>query len=333
MFEAINIKSQVFYYGIPVLNQSSRAGEFMGTYKPHIVKTLIKKLLRCPYLMQLKSYDVIIIIQAKPDIFLKSLGVETIRKLFPEKPIVLYDLDYCPRHLDMWSVFEFKKELHHGLEKYDWYLCASDVWERPMPEGHQPYSRIGVNINDGTLFPEQGSEFIALVDFERSSEMEARAIQIQALEKTNTKYIVLSGNYSIKAIREIYRKCSIYFVACEEAFGLPICELQACGSHVFTPYPDWCYAHGHKKDLTVSGLGTLSPNFIVYHNDLYKLIAEIDRIKDSYDPQRVLDNFKHYDSDFYGGDIAALQKFIDMIERNEIESTSHRNYLETVNPV
>src|SRR4030095_15022825 len=84
----------------------------------------------------------------------------------------------------------------YGVERYDWHLCVSAASERAVPESPQPYSLIGIDLDDGTLFPKQEGEFVALVDFERPSQMAERAIQIQALEDTNTKYVVLNASYT-----------------------------------------------------------------------------------------------------------------------------------------
>ena len=153
------------------------------------------------------------------------------------------------------------------------------------------------------MFPEKRKkgEFIALLDFERPFYMKERLIQLQALEETNTKYIVLNGHYSIQEIRQIYRKCSIYFLASHESFGLPICELQACGSYIFTPYLYWPIAHLIKENQHISETGKLSPNFIVYDNDKTKLTEEMIKIKNFYDPQRVVDTFKSYDPHYFTG--------------------------------
>ena len=134
-------------------------------------------------------------------------------------------------------------------------------------------SVIGLDLDDGSLRPTPKDDFLALIDFERPSEMKERATQIAALEETKTPYVVLNGRYSISEIRKIYRQCSLYFVAFRESFGLPICELQACGAYVFTPYADWCPSHWIKPDLSAPGPGLLSPNFVVYDGDKDRLVG------------------------------------------------------------
>jgi glycosyltransferase involved in cell wall biosynthesis len=203
---------------------------------------------------------------------------------------------------------------------------ASVVSKFPLPDCKHPYSLIGCNLNDGTLHLQDKDEFTALIDFRREKHIKEREIQIQALEETNTKYIILDGSYTIREIREIYRKCSIFFLAFRESFGLPIPELQACGSYIFIPYKDWTPAHYIKPDLRVAGEGELSSNFIVYNNDKEKLKNEINRIKRIYDPDVVFETFiKNHPQLFYG-DIEELKTFVNKIKQKQIHTKLHNKH-------
>jgi len=44
------------------------------------------------------------------------------------------------------------------------YVCGKRI---SAAEGDWPFKLIGVNLDDGTLYPEEKHEFMALVDFER----------------------------------------------------------------------------------------------------------------------------------------------------------------------
>ena len=167
---------------------------------------------------------------------------------------------------------------------------------------------------------------MALIDFEIPEHMAERAIQVLACHKTTTKCTVLHGRYPMEEIRSLYRQSSIFFLAHRESFGLPICELQACGSYVFTPYSDWCPAHWLKASLAQPGPGTLSKNFVVYNNDKQFLINEIERVKSSYDPYEVLSTFKNIHPQLYRGDLDELNQFVRMVESGEIHSQCHREY-------
>jgi hypothetical protein len=323
MFEQIDVEAKIFYHGRAMMRLSF---DPQGSIASKL-RTIAKGILAYPYIGRLRDFDVIVVITSLPSAFVRSLsGVELIRKLLSDKPIVSYSQYYLPTR-GLWGRTLLEKG-HYGMERYDWYFANSVVSECPMPKGHQPYSRIGINLDDGSLFPERKDEFVALIDFEQPDHIRERVIQIEALEETGTKYIVLNGHYTISEIRKIYRKCSIYFVAHRESFGLPICELQACGSYVFTPYADWCPSHWIKEDLSVPGPGKLSPNFVVYDNNKDKLKLEVNRIENSYDPMVVFDTFMHHHPHFFYGDIDELKRFVKMIQSGEINSRSHDNYFD-----
>jgi len=181
-------------------------------------------------------------------------------------------------------------------------------------------------LDDGSLFPEQRGRCSALIDFEQPRQRKERERQIAALTATNTPYEILSGEYPIREIRKIYRRTSLYFLACMESFGLPIAEIQACGGLVFTPHADWCQSHGIKSDPAADGLGALSPNFVVYGKDKDGLTREILRAKTTHDPAEVRRRFEQYHPQLLRGDMAALSAFLSGLEQGRIHSRSHEAY-------
>jgi hypothetical protein len=343
MLSRIGVESTIFYDGLEELSRlPKKFVEYVredGSGGPNIAVGTLKYLVReAPgvyrFSKKLRSFDAIVIVNTIPKAFLRTFfRDDTLRSLLPRTPIVLYDVFYLPTR-GPWGqrLKEGSPESgiptggHFGLERYDWYLCASVVSETPMPSGPQPYSRVGLDLDDGTLRPEEKGEFTALLDFEDPHYMRERAIQIQACEESGTKYIVLNGRYSIAEIRNLYRKVSIYLLAMRESFGLPICELQACGSYVFTPYAHWCPSHWLKADLTQEGPGECSPNVIVYDNDKTRLIQEIRRIKAAYDPQTVVDRFHDYHPQLFHGDEDQLRNFVQKIRDGAVHSLSHKDY-------
>ena len=56
---------------------------------------------------------------------------------------------------------------------------------------------------------------------------------------------------------------------------MPMCELQACGSLVFTPDPYWPASHWLGDDYYLKREPSLSLNFVVYENDAGKLAERI----------------------------------------------------------
>jgi hypothetical protein len=215
---------------------------------------------------------------------------------------------------------------HFGIERYDWHLCASVVSEVPMPVGPQPYSLIGLDLNDGTLFPDQQGKIVALLDFEREAHFQERQAQTSALRNAGIPFIELKGRYSIRAIRKLYRRCAFYFLAHRESFGLPICETQACGSYVFTPVENWCPSHWQKDDLYAPGVGQLTKNFIVYNNDPRFLADELSRLKTVYDAQAVRQRFLREHGSLFYGDIDELNRFVGMVRSGEINSELHHEH-------
>ena len=319
MLAEIRIDASVFPYGLNLLYQSSG------------IKGFIKYAAFRPYMSRLAEFDAIIVIQHLRDAFRTSLLVEQLRVLLPHRPILLYDLTYLPT-VGRWGpwmepageeLWGSGPDTYRGLTRYDWYLCVSQHNRLPMPSGDQPVSEIGIHLDDGSLFPEQNGTFRALIDFEREAYPNERRIQLEALEETGTEYVVLQGQYPIADIRAIYRTCSIYFLAHMESFGLPICEVQACGCRVMTPDAGWCDAHRLSRPNTSA---ELPPNFIVYENDKAKLVEEINRLKRSPPPQTVMDQFRQYHGHFLTGNLDALQNVLDRISRGEITAQSHLDY-------
>ena len=341
MLSEIREEGEVFYDGLAALEQLPPGFKQYirepshGSVAQKALKYVIKEIPSLySSLKNLRKFDAVVIVKSLPGAFSKSFFHDaTLRHYLPGIPIILYDLYYLPTR-NLWGKWlkegnrdwQIGESQNWGLERYDWYLCASVVSECPMPKGPQPYSLIGLNLSDGTLSPDPKEEFQALVDFEHTPDAYERAVQIVALKETRTKYVVLNGRYSIREIRQIYKNSSIYFLTMRESFGLPICKLQACGSYVFTPYAEWAPSHWLKKDVMQPGPGELPSNFVVYGNDKDLLIKEIKRIKAMYDPKEVVNNFHRNHRQYFYGDSGELKGFIQMIERGQIHSKSHAQY-------
>lgn len=293
---------------------------------------------------RLADSDVIVVVAHVPISFARGSlrNIERLRERLPTIPIVNYAHYYLPT-VDKWGAAMLRgvkntglveEDLRHfrrgsfRMSRYDWYLVASVVSEIPLPGGPQPLSLVGVNIDDGSLFPEQNGELRALVDFAQSrvNYPSFRKTQLAALERTGMPYRILEGQYSREAIREIYRRTGVFFLAARESFGLPICELQACGSYIVTPRPEWAGAHWIKKDLTAPGPGELSPNFLVYDDDVGRLTEQLEMVRSTFDPVRNLNTFKEFHPHLYRGDSEALAGFLSRIEDGTITSSTHHQH-------
>ncbi len=331
MLTRIGVESKIFIFGIPLLLNFKDKD-----HKLAHVKNKTKHVLLNAYLNQLATFDIIVVVAHVPIAYMTQLQIENIRNKYPQKPIVLYELIYLPI-IGGWEKalregnlrYGIKEGGHYGLERYDWYLLASDQYEHYIGSSHKiAYSIIGLDIDDGSLFLAEKSEFLTVIDFEQPQFPQERLIQIKALEETHTRYLLLEGRYPIKEIRRIYQRTCIFLIQFLESFGLPICELQACGSYIFTPYAKWCPSHWLQPQPEPPLPGKLSPNFIVYNNDKDELIRKIEWVKDSYNPKIIVDTFMEYHKRFFNGNLDELQWFVEMVDKGKITSESHLNYID-----
>jgi hypothetical protein len=287
--------------------------------------------------------SVIVVVAPVPTSFARGTlaNIELLRERLPEIPIVNYAHYYLPT-VDKWGPAMLRgvnpglteadlSNFRRGsfrMSRYDWYLVASVESEIPLPPGPQPYSRIGIHIDDGTLFPEQNGELLGLIDFAqtRINYPSFRKTQIDALERAGIQYRILEGRFTRSEIREIYRRTGVFFLAHRESFGLSIVEVQACGSLIATPKPEWAGAHWIKDDLSVPGAGRLSPNFLVYDNDLGKLTEQLEIARSSFDGERNLQTFKEFHPQLYHGDPKAVGDFLTKVEDGTINSRLHTQH-------
>jgi glycosyltransferase involved in cell wall biosynthesis len=295
------------------------------------------------FVEQLRGADAIVIVAHVPASFSRNMLpiVEELRRRLPDIPIVNYDLVYLPT-LDSWSRVILKEEKtkltpeavsvlrggKFGLERYDWYLLASAGTYVPLPPGPHPYSLIGLNIDDGRLFPEQNGEFSVIVDFEqtRGKFREYRKIQLEALKMSGLKYEVLEGSYTRDEMLAVFRRSSVLMLAHAESFGLPICEAQACGCFIFTPDLHWNAAHWLGKDYYIKREPKCSPNFVVYENDPKHLAERLRSAAANFNPERVRDTFISTQPELFSGDRAEVLNFLEKLASGKIHSRLHPGY-------
>lgn len=295
------------------------------------------------FVESLRGTDVIVVVAAVPGAFSPSLfpNIEILRRLMPNAPIVNYDLHYLPT-LYSWSrlilrnertklapehLESFKKG-KFGLERYDWYLMVSVGSHVVLPPGEHPYSLIGMNLDDGSLHPGQNGEFMALLDFDvaQLNYPEFRRAQDEAVRRSGVRHMKLEGRYTRSEIRAIYRKASAFLMTRSEAFGLPVSEVQACGSLVFLPDPHWAAAHWLGDNFHEKREPRLSSNFIVYENDPDSLAAQLRSAADAFDPQAVRETFIREQPQLYFGDGEELKRFLSKVESGEIHSQLHSEH-------
>jgi hypothetical protein len=131
----------------------------------------------------------------------------------------------------------------------------------------------------------------------------------------------LKGTYSRTEIHAIYRRCGIYFLAWPESFGMPICEVQACGGLVFTPTNEWCAAHC--DDSKFPGPDFLPENIVVYGKNEDLLVSLLAARKESFSRIRNFKNFMRDQPHLYFGRGSTVSDFMRRVESGEIDSASH----------
>lgn len=265
--------------------------------------------------------DVVIVVAHLGVGFGKGLGVEKLREI-TQAPIILYDLINLAA-AGHW-IKQISDEGGFGLERYDWHLSASVVSETAMPRDFKAWSRVGLDIRAPSLYPQQDG-FVVLLDFPRAGFESERQLQLEACIETGTQYIQLDEPMTSDDIRSIYRQASMFFLSFRERFGLPIVELQHCGSYIAAPSKEWVPSH-YLKDAYEPGLGALSDNFIIYDGNKELLKGHIERIKADRNAARVVDRLKRSQPFFYDGDREALARFIGLIREKKITSRSHEAY-------
>lgn len=295
------------------------------------------------FVEDMRGADAIVVVSNVPGCFSPTLlpNIEQLRKKLPGIPIVNYDLHYLPT-LDSWARVLLRDEKtklsaedlkifskgKFGLERYDWYLMAAVSTPIPIPAGPQPFSLIGLDLDDGSLFPEQGSEFRVLLDFEqpRADYPRYRRVQLEALRIAGLAYEILEGSYSREEICAIYRKSSVLLLASAEAFGLPICEVQACGALVFLPDAYWASGHWLGTDYHNVREPRLSSNFVVYEDSPERLAAELQQAARAMNPARVREVFLDLQPELFHGNRDELADFLGMLESGKIHSGLHGSH-------
>ncbi|RZK13830.1 MAG: hypothetical protein EOO43_17280, partial [Flavobacterium sp.] len=278
-------------------------------------------------LKQLSGFNAVIVVAHLPTSLSKKhfSYVEEIRSKI-KLPILNYDLcfwstrgDWCERVINepQWGGFT-------GFDRFDWYLAVSNISEFPQNKNIEwPVTVVGGSFENTELYPDQNHVFKVLIDFERPKYSDERKLQLEVLNELNIPYTILEGEYDYSVLCSIYRQHSAYFLAHRESFGLPIVEVQNCGSYIFTPYKNWAPSHYINKAVSDSGEGDLSGNFIVYDNQKDKLAKELMRIKNEFNASVVIETFTASHPHLRCGDLEKLKLVSSMIKDGRINSLTH----------
>jgi len=118
-----------------------------------------------------------------------------------------------------------------------------------------------------------------------------------------------------------------------EAFGLPICEVQACGSKIFMPDPHWAAAHWIGDEYHTRRQPRFTSNFVIYENDPAALAKKLLDESASFDPKTVRQTFVAEQARMFKGDREELSHFLEMVRKKEIHSRLHQEHWRIGRPI
>lgn len=200
----------------------------------------------------------------------------------------------------------------NALEKFDGYLPVSNIHD-VSPKVTENVFPIGLDLS--LQNPLSDSNFTALIDYPREGYESEREIQYRALQKLGIKTISLDQEYTFEEIENIYRNINITFLAFPEAFGVPICQLQAYGSVIASPHKIWAKRHilSDKKSDVFSEHSTFSENFLFY-KDESEIIEKLSALTENFDAKTVRSRFINQQPELYHGNSDMLEAAISYIK-------------------
>lgn len=325
MLNKIGTPSKLFYHDrgilarlLPFFNFSNHRN--LGFYFLKLKQKLKYVLDDYRLINELKKYSAVVLCEYSPNAFWKNhFGIEKFKRRLSDIPIILYEVYYLGNAPSQIKRLADAKDF--GIERYDWHLAVSEVTEIhsfPKPS----WSAIGIDLTHTELNPYNKDKLIALVDFKRNGYETYHEEQIEVLSDLGIETIVLKGEYTLKEIRQIYNKSSVYFVQSPEAFGLPIAECLLAGVYVYTPDRKWPMAFRLKNNSKAEDY--LLPDIFHIYLDKEELQKDLIKLKKIYDPQkdpiRVSQIFRQTYPTFWEGNLEALREVVELIKTQRLHS-------------
>ena len=242
-----------------------------------------------------------------------------------DRPFALYQNYYLATR-DKWPE-KIRAAGGYGLERFDWYLAASNISEVALSEQNHPCSVIGHDLREPALHPDGKNDFKVLVDFPQPDHDGFRQRQIQALAKADIAHTVLEGRFSQAQMKQFYCEHSALMLSSRESFGLPIVENQLCGNLIFAAHNRWCPSHYINKSVHQAGEGELGRNFRVYNDDVDLLVEQLLAARENHSPDQVIQYFGEDYPHLYHGDLQALQACLAAVSKHDIHSKSHHDHI------
>ncbi|WP_282041204.1 hypothetical protein [Winogradskyella flava] len=310
-----NIQSEIFYDTGFLTRMVALSDNLRWNVKSHYrirqkLKFYFKDL---KTLRKLKTFQAVIICECIPNAMWRNVyPIESLRSNI-KLPIGLYEvffLESAPHFID-----KLKTEYHNFTNPYDFELAiSSSSYTKIINKKNQ--FKVGFNLMAQGIKPINKDEFIALIDFEWEGEKKYILEQKKVLDELGIKYLELKGNYTIDEIREVYSKCSVFFLQHFESFGLPIAESLSYGAQIFTANSGWPMAFRLNDDIEIYGKGSLADCFTVYKDeaDLRKKLLKFKKEYTNETPFNVFNSFIKNYPDFYEGNNKELEKMTTFIE-------------------
>jgi hypothetical protein len=268
----------------------------------------------------IKKSEILVYCSHLPHSFYCDKAIEKIRQKSNVK-IFNFDLHY---YLNMNDHVEYLRRYNSQFDViFDGYLYVSDVTYWSLPDQiYKSRYKIGISLMNNLSYdfnPKMDRKFSVVVDFLREDiDIKYRAVyenQIATLKKLNIPFYLLEGKYSINEIRDLYKKCVIFFTCAHESFCLPVIENQLLGNKIVTPTNLWLQAH-MIKDSRQDGIARLGSNFLVYDFNVEKLekilIEEktlFEQNKEDYS-RKVVENFKIEYPTYFDFEDGEVEKFL-----------------------
>lgn len=293
MLGALGVEARVFRDGLPTLEALARPAS-----SPRAVA---RRALAVRQVKRWGDYDLFVVSDAMRA-FEARLDLGPLRRM--ARPVLHYEVFYAGG-----SPYWLERLPAGALEKFDGYLTVSGVHDC-VPRAPRPVYTIGLDLAPAQPFWQRHAQagFAALLDFPRADYAEERAIQERCLARLEIPTLRLAGEYTFAAIEAVYRRAAVYLVTGQEAFGVPIVQLQHYGARILARERWWVRRHCLAPPGSVYHeihRPKFTENFAFY-DDEETLCGLIEQARREHDPATVRERLLAEQPTLCRGDLATL---------------------------